>query len=180
MKTIETERLLLRSFRMEDAKAIHTLFCDSEAMRYVGMYPPVHDYEQSIERVEGWRLNDGRLAITQKDTGILMGYITINEDSEEEREDTKELGFAMISGYRKKGYMKEAATAVLSYLRQQHIHYVWACCFKENMASESLIRSIGFEFQKEGSFNSKRDQIYKTLEFRMDLSKPQGVCGLAI
>lgn len=38
---------------------------------------------------------------------MLIGYIAIQPDSEECREDTRELGFALISKYRGQGYMKE-------------------------------------------------------------------------
>ena len=61
--------------------------------------------------------------------------------------------------------MKEAVNAVLKELSRNNIVYVWACCFKENVASEKLIRSMGFEFQKEGTFDSPNE----SLEFRMKL-----------
>ena len=65
--------------------------------------------------------------------------------------------------------MKEAVNAVLKELARNNISYVWACCFKENIVSEKLIRSIGFEFQQEGIFDSQNDRKYKSLEFRMKL-----------
>ena len=79
------------------------------------------------------------------------------------------MGFALISKYRGQGYMKEAVNAVLKELSRNNIAYVWACCFKENIVSEKLIRSIGFEFQQEGIFDSPNDRKYKSLEFRMKL-----------
>lgn len=166
---IETKRLLLRRFEKSDAKEAHELFCDEEAMRMVGMFPPFARFEETEERIGKWANSKKHLAIVLKETGTLIGYIAINPDSEERREDTRELGFALISRYRGQGYMKEAVNAVLKELSRNNIAYVWACCFKENVASERLIRSMNFEFQQEGVFDSPNDRKYKSLEFRMKL-----------
>ena len=166
---IETERLILRKFNDDDVSQVHVLFCDHETMRLVGMYPPFKKFEETMERISRWSEDDRHLAITLKETGELLGYIAVNPDSEEKREDTRELGFALISGYRNKGYMKEAVLAVLDELKKDNVVYVWACCFRENHASERLIRSMGFEFQQEGVFESANDRRYDSLEFRMKL-----------
>ena len=68
--------------------------------------------------------------------------------------------------------MKEAINAVLGELEKNNIMYVWACCFKENTNSEKLIRSIGFEFQQEGIFDSPNDRRYESLEFRKTIGNP--------
>ncbi|MDD5935317.1 MAG: GNAT family N-acetyltransferase [Clostridiales bacterium] len=166
---METERLLLRHFIKNDAKEAHELFSDEEAMRMDGMYPLFTHFEETKERIDHWVNSEKHLAIVLKETGELLGYVVINPDSEEGREDTRELGFALISKYRGNGYMKEAINAVLKELSKRNIVYVWACCFKENIPSERLIRSIGFEFQQEGTFNSPNDREYESLEFRMKL-----------
>ena len=76
----------------------------------------------------------------------------------------------LLLRYFVKNDAKEAIGVVLKELAKHNIVYVWACCFKENVASERLIRSIGFEFQQEGVFNSPNDKEYESLEFRMTLS----------
>lgn len=154
---------------MEDAKAAHELFCDKEAMRLDGMYPPFTELEETEARIRCWVKSEKHLAIVLKETGELLGYIVIHPDSEEGREDTKELGFALISKCRGNGYMQEAVQAVLQELSRRKVEYVWACCFKENTASERLIRRAGFEFQQEGTFDSPNDKRYESLEFRKKL-----------
>ena len=167
---METKRLLLRQFKKRDAKEAHELFCDEEAMRFVGMYPPVTRFEETKARIQKWMKQENHLAIVLKKTDSLIGYIAVNPDSEEGREDTRELGFALISKYRGNGYMKEAIDAVLKDLaRNNNVAYVWACCFKENVNSEKLIRSMGFGLQQEGVFDSPNDRKYESLEFRITL-----------
>lgn len=165
---IETQRLVIRNFQAADAEAAHGLFSDGETMRLVGMYPAFTRLAETAERIERWKETDQHLAITLKETGELLGYIAINPDSEEGRTDTRELGFALMPRFRRKGYMKEAVRAVLDALRQNGVAYVWACCFKENTASEHLIRSMGFEFQLEGTFAAP-DKIYQSLEYRITI-----------
>ena len=97
---METKRLFLRHFVKSDAKEAHGLFCDEEAMRMVGMYPPFARFEETEERINKWVNEKRYFAIVLKETESLIGYIVINPDSEEFREDTREMGFALISKYR--------------------------------------------------------------------------------
>ena len=166
---METKRLVLRRFLKGDAGDVHGLFCEEEAMRMVGMYPPLHSMEETEERIGRWAMAEGRLAVVLKETGACIGYVAVNPDSEESRENTRELGFALRGDYRGRGYMKEALTAVLEELKEQNVRYVWACCFQENSASEKLIRAMGFEFQQEGTYDAPNDREYKSLEFRITL-----------
>lgn len=168
---LNTKRLLLRYFSKSDAMEAHELFCDDEAMRLVGMYPFFTRFEETEVRINKWIMAKRHFAIILKETGTLIGYIVINPDSEENKEDTRELGFALISRYRGQGYMKEAVNAVLKDLTGNNITYVWACCFRENVASAKLIRSLGFELRREGVFNSPNDRKYETLEFIIALRK---------
>lgn len=172
MIRIESERLVLRNFTENDVSEIHKLFCIDDAMRLVGMYPAFTDISETRKRIECWEKTDQRLAITLKASGNLLGYIAVNPDSEEQRTDTRELGFALLPQCRRKGYMREAIGAVLRDLEEQGVRYVWACCFKENSASGNLIRSMGFEFQGEGIYEAKNDRVYESMEFRIDLQEP--------
>ena len=151
MEEITTKRLVLRKICVEDALSMHELFSDEEAMRNVGMYPAFTEIEETKERIERWKENNQRLAIMVKETKNVVGYIAINPDSDENRQDTRELGFAIISKYRGNGYIKETINAVLEQLKKDSIKYVWACCFKGNIASECLIRKMGFKFQQFGT-----------------------------
>ena len=110
---METERLLLRRFTQNDVIAAHELFSDEEAMRLDGMYTPLTKTKATEDRINSWIHSEKHLAIELKETGELLGYIAIHPDSEEGREDTRELGFALISRYRGKGYMKEAISVLL-------------------------------------------------------------------
>ncbi|MFA6647922.1 MAG: GNAT family N-acetyltransferase [Candidatus Izemoplasmatales bacterium] len=100
----------------------------------------------------------------------MLGYIAVNSDSEEEREDTSELGFAMLNEYRHNGYMYEAIQAVLKQLTEEGISFVWACSFEANDASYNLIKKSGFELVNIGKFEVDNDREYDSYEFRIKLN----------
>lgn len=112
--------------------------------------------------------NDNSLAIVLKENQKVIGHISIKDDSEENRSDTKELGFVLNKNYHKKGIMSEAVNRVLEDLFSKNIRYVWACCFQDNIPSKKLIEKCGFEFIKEGTYySSSLKKLFLTYEYRI-------------
>lgn len=171
MKQLETKRLVIRDFLAEDVARAHLLFSDRETMRWLGMLPEMKTLSETEELVNEWigDCEEKRYAVVDKVTGEFIGYVAVSPDSEEDREDTRELGFATCIDCRGKGYMKEALTAVLQELKEDGIAYVWACCFKGNDASEMLIKALNFELQQEGKYTPANDKEYVSLEYRITL-----------
>lgn len=167
---IDTKRLLLRPVIPDDATALHAFFCLPEEMRLLGLAPAHTTTDQSEALVARWAEDGQHHALLLRDSGTLIGYIAIQPDSEENRPDTRELGFGLLPQWRHQGYMTEAIQGVLSMLSQQNIRYVWACCFRENTASERLIRRCGFRYIQDGFFFAPGEaREYASLEFCMKL-----------
>ncbi|RDU24593.1 GNAT family N-acetyltransferase [Anaerosacchariphilus polymeriproducens] len=167
---IETERLLIRPFIMDDVFDMHDLFILSDVMQPVGMAPAFKKIEESRERISRWIKKGIHHAIVLKGTDKVIGYIVIKPDSEDDCKDTRELGFAINPKYQHHAYMTETVKAVTEYLRVEGIRFVWACCFKDNLSSKNLIERCGFEFQNSGEYFVETEQhTYQSLEFRMDL-----------
>lgn len=168
--SIETKRLLIRPFLMDDVFDMHDLFILSEVMQPVGMAPAFTKIEDSRERISRWIKKGIHHAIVLKGTNKVIGYIAIKPDSEDSREDSRELGFALNPQYQHQAYMTETVNAVIEYLRVDGIRFVWACCFKDNLVSKNLIERCGFEFQNSGEYFVETEQhTYQSLEFRMRL-----------
>lgn len=168
---VTTNRLIIRPFMDKDLNESHRLFMLNDAMKFLGLAPAFTDIAQSKARLDEWMGDGLHHAITLKD-GSFIGYITIDPDSDEDREDTKELGFALLPEYRGNGYMKEAVLAAIDQLKQDNIRYVWACCFEGNQNSENLIKSCGFTLINNGTFYvSSEDCEYNSMEYRIDLEE---------
>ncbi len=170
---LETRRLLIRPFTVADAEDAHAFFTLEEVMQPVGMAPVHTDMEQTMARLSRWAQHGMHHALALRETGVVIGYVVVKPDSEEDREDTRELGFALHPDYQHKGYMDEAVLAILDELRRAGIRFVWACCFKDNLPSKRFIQRAGFTFQQEGAYTAEGEgKTYPSLEYRMELREP--------
>ena len=109
---IETERLILRKYTIEDFEALYEIVSDPETMQH---YPAPFD----VDRTKGWiswnleyyeKYGFGLWAVVLKETGEFIGDcgITIqNIDGEM----LPEIGYHIHKKYWRKGFGKEAAIA---------------------------------------------------------------------
>ena len=144
--TIQTDRLLLRPFALEDASMVQTLAGEKDIASTTLNLP--HPYEDGM--AEEWigthqeRYEKGEsvvLAIVLNDNRTLIGAIglEINKDN-----DRAELGYWIGKPYWNKGYCTEAARALIQHgfdvLGLVRIH---ASHFRRNPASGRVMQNIG-------------------------------------
>ena len=123
MRTLlETERLVLRLPRPEDAEAWSTATADAEVMQYIGGNGGAA--EQSIDRfLERWSANGfGQYAVERREDGAFLGRLGLlvwdtrgwRRSTLPEAGDAAEidLGWALLSRYWGQGYATEGAQAV--------------------------------------------------------------------
>ena len=143
-ETLQTERLLLRKPRMEDAPAIFEIYAqDSEVMRYLVWKP-----HKNIQETEQFLLACGQLwrtgkdfayAITLKDDGRLIGMFGIHPMIFK-----IEVGYVLARPYWSKGYMTEVLRAMIEWaFAQPDIFRVQAICDVENIASARVMEKAG-------------------------------------
>src|SRR5215831_11317292 len=113
---IETKRLLLRTFTMDDAPLIYALNSDANVTRYT--YDPVTDVGQAKEILEKIILpqyalyNHGRWAVHLKYGLEFIGWCGLKYRPERNEVD---LGYRFVSSVWGHGYATEAAHACLKY-----------------------------------------------------------------
>lgn len=113
---IETERLILRPWRMEDAQAMFDHWATDEAVTEFMIWPPHKSVDQSREIVGMWleetkRLNRYEWCIAPKETGEArgsLGVVMIDEEA-----GIVELGYCLSRECWGRGYMPEAVQAVI-------------------------------------------------------------------
>lgn len=164
---IVTSRLLLRPFAKQDIFDVFE-YCSQKGLGEMAGWR-VHKSVIQTERVlSDWIMQGHKLAITLLDSGKVIGHISIDEDSEEGRKDTRELGFVLNRNYHRKGIMSEAVNAVLDDLFHHGVLYVWACCFQDNLASKGLIEKCGFAYQQEGTYEAEEfHEKFFSYEYRL-------------
>lgn len=147
---LETERLILRKFKLEDAEEIFKNWgSDDEVTRYVrwSTHKTIEDTKEYLESVmEKYRNNEFEWALSLKDTGELIGAMGafISED------DRYEIGYNTARIHWRKGYTTEALRAVMNYLINEVGIKRFRCSHaKLNPASGAVMQKVGFKYVKD-------------------------------
>lgn len=148
--TIETERLILRPFRLSDAPALQSLAGERDIADTTMNIP--HPYEDGM--AEEWiaghesAYEDGKavtFAIVLREDGGLVGAIGLRIDR---GYDKAELGYWVGKRFWNSGYATEAASALLAFgfeeLRLNRIH---AAYLARNPSSGRVMEKAGLIFE---------------------------------
>jgi [ribosomal protein S5]-alanine N-acetyltransferase len=162
---LETNRTILRNFENKDLEDFYD-YCSQEDVGEMAGWKHHSNMLESKEVLRRNIENNNIFAIENKENGKVIGHITVNNDSENGRDDTKELGFVLNRNYHNQGIMTEVIYQVLNYLFSKEIEYVYACCFQNNNSSKRLIEKCGFTFEQEGIFYSESlNKTFKSFEY---------------
>ena len=155
---IETSRLQLRWLNSNDAAFIYRLVNDPQWLRHIGD-KQVHDldgarhYIESGPRAMYQQFGFGLNLVSLKDDGTAIGICGLLQRDSLPAAD---LGFAFLPGYRRQGYAREAAQAILHHgfttLEQQRIV---AIVNTGNQASGILLVKLGFHL--DGKIQTEAD-----------------------
>ena len=143
---IETERLLLRKPRMDDAPAIFDGWAqDQEVTRYL-TWRPHGQIEQSQEFLQAciraWE-SETRFPymITLKENGQVIGMIDPRIEGPKVG-----IGYGAARAYWGNGYVTEATRAIIEWaFRQPSIYRVYATTDVENTASRRVLEKVGMQ-----------------------------------
>jgi ribosomal-protein-alanine N-acetyltransferase len=143
---LETERLLLRPFRLDDAPDVKRLAGAREVatttLRIPHPYPDgaaemwIGGHQAGFERGESVDF-----AVVRREDGALVGAVGLELRREHDR---AELGYWIGVPFWNRGYATEAASAVLAYAFESlELNRVFACHFANNPASGRVLQKIG-------------------------------------
>lgn len=155
---IETERLTLRKFTLDDAVFMLELLNTPAWLRFIG-----DKNVRTIEEAEQYLLNGnirsyreygfGFYVVVIKETQELIGICGIVK---REGLDDIDIGFGFLPQFIGKGYGYEAASATLDYaINDLKIKRIVAIVNPENAGSIALIKKIGLQFEKMIQLSSK-------------------------
>jgi len=142
----KTKRLLLRYANEHDAAMLLTLVNQSNFIKYIGdkaIYT-LSDAKNYIEQsfsASHKHQGFGPYIITLS-SGEVVGIVGFYKRSALQHPD---LGFALLSGYEKHGYIFEAAKALLINKHTLGINQVIAITAPSNKGSQSVLLNLGFK-----------------------------------
>ncbi len=162
--TLQTERLMLRPFSLEDAPEVQRLAGDAKVAATTLVIP--HPYPDGL--AEQWIASHAEgpsltLAMEERQSGDLLGAIGLEPKTQEHR---MELGYWMRVDRWGEGFTTEAANALLDWtFSLDWIDRIEAYCMTSNPGSERVMEKAGMV--REGEFKSHfiRDDIVHDMTF---------------
>jgi RimJ/RimL family protein N-acetyltransferase len=144
---LETERLLLRPWRVSEAAIQRELWAERDARvpphRRIDAdgHPTVAELEERIRGAQPSSI--GLLAVERKAVGDVIGYCGLI-DSGQGSEGEPELAYELLRRAWGQGYATEAAWAVLDWARSSGYERLWATVWDWNTASRRVLAKVGF------------------------------------
>jgi ribosomal-protein-alanine N-acetyltransferase len=162
MKTVETDRLLLRPFVLEDADALYEeIYADEEVVRYYshgGVLTREATRQRLAENLGGWRDAElGRHAVILKASAILLGQVHLNsyvnsfwrwstEPAPTYNSLEVELAFAFGRRSWGQGYAFEACTTLIRYAFEE-LRLLLGGFYAPNLRSRNLHQRLGYRIE---------------------------------
>jgi RimJ/RimL family protein N-acetyltransferase len=155
MKTIlETDRLILREFVLDDLEDFFRMVNDPEITRYTG--DDCQTLEEARTRLEDGPFQDyrkygyGRWAGIDKTTGKVIGFAGLKYLDDVGEVD---LGYRLFKEYWGRGLATEASRAVVAYgFDKLQPKRIIGMADMENQASVRVLQKVGFTFDRFTTF----------------------------
>jgi [ribosomal protein S5]-alanine N-acetyltransferase len=167
---IETERLILRLFTIEDAAVVYELNSDPEVTRYTG--DPVKDAAHAKEILEQVILpqyalyNHGRWAVHVKLTNEFIGWCGLKNRPERAEID---LGYRFKKSAWGKGYATEAAAATIKYgFQKLQLPRIVGRAMPDNIGSLTVLEKCGMQYIGEEIVDNHPAKTYEILNPRLN------------
>ncbi len=147
MTTLVTDRLILRPLALSDAEAITAQIGNYGVSKNLARVPypyALSDAHWFLDWVNTFDERSLFVAITEKPTpDCLIGAITFEYAAEL---GNAELGYWLAQPYWNRGYMREAARAVVDHAFDgTKLGLMVSCFFNDNPNSGKVLRGVGFE-----------------------------------
>ncbi|MBC5994967.1 GNAT family N-acetyltransferase [Pontibacter cellulosilyticus] len=147
--TLTTKRLQLRLIQPADASFILQGLSDERVTKYYAVhYDTLEEVQEQMEFYEN---------LIAESTGVWWAFSLQGSDeligacgfsSVEEGHLKAEIGFWILPAYWGKGYIAEAAKAIIEYgFNEMHLNRIEAIVEGGNVQSESVLKKLGFEFE---------------------------------
>ena len=147
MKSLETERLILKMFTIEDAEELYAYARNPNVGPHAGWSPhkSVEESEEIIKQlfipVEAW-------AIHHKADDKIIGSIGLESDKYRPDANSKELGYSLAEDYWRQGIMTEAAKEVIRFgFEELGLDQIGICTGAANVRSQGVIKKCGFKYE---------------------------------
>ncbi|MFP4478970.1 MAG: GNAT family N-acetyltransferase [Candidatus Izemoplasmatales bacterium] len=176
MKILKTNRLILRSFDLNDVFDVFD-YAKREDVGPLAGWRPHGDVDETRQIVKHFIEKNDVYAIVFKEEDKVIGSLGIHFTTLGSIGEVYELGYVLHPSYHRQGIMTEAVYAALDeFFFNQNKDEIYVGHFMENAPSEKLIMKLGFEFIEDINYQSrdygkKETKIYKLTKLNYGLKK---------
>jgi putative acetyltransferase len=147
MKTIETRRLILRDFTLDDLVAFNHYATNPDVGPNAG-WKPHENLEESQKILEMFIREQEVWAIENKETKELMGSIGLHHDGTRALPTCRSIGYVLSKDFWGHGFATEATQAILNYaFEDAGLTLVTISHYPYNKRSERVIEKCGFHYE---------------------------------
>ena len=158
--TLDTPRLRLRAYRLDDFEAYASLWSEPAVVRFIGgaAFSREAAWIRFLRQIGLWHyLGFGFFAIEDRATGAFIGeagFHDLRRDLVPSLEGTMEAGWGLTQPFQGRGLAEEAMRAALAWADQHHVGSRVTCIIDpENVASLHVARKLGFFAFAQSTYN---------------------------
>ena len=168
-QVFETNRLIVRSTKKEDTDFCLDMWLDDEMGRYLSDPPREKADAYYLKWKDDVEIDDECyyfVAISKK-TGEYIGTCSTVPDKEQKHWD---IGYGIHKKYWRQGYATEMIKALIEFCEKNGAVIITASVAQKNVASNGVLKKLGFYVEKEGTFRKNgTDIIYDDYTYRLNL-----------
>lgn len=147
MKELQTERLILRSWTLEDLDDFYEYAKNDNVGPNAG-WKPHSSKEESEKILKSFIKNNEVWAIEYKENKKVIGSIGLHKDEMRTGINGKMLGYVLSEDYWSRGIMTEAAKRVMEYaFTDEKLDILSVYHFRFNDRSKGVIKKCGFKYE---------------------------------
>ncbi|RCK51189.1 GCN5 family acetyltransferase [Thalassospira profundimaris] len=147
MKTLATDRLILRNFTKNDAEDLFAYLNVPTISCFLCL--ALENIEKAAQEAEKRSKSDDYIAVCDKSSGQVIGDVF--GVAEKHEKDVFAVGWNFNPSFQGKGFAHEAASALFDHLfTEKNARHLYAYVEDTNLSSENLCKKLGM--RKEGHF----------------------------
>lgn len=159
---VNTDRLIIREFVLQDAEALYRLESDYRVVEYIpgSKLLSLNECRRQIKKYihEYRNSNLGRWPVFLKSTNEFIGVTGFRYLSSIKK---TEIGTKLIPDYWGNGYSTELGKSIINYgLMKLKLNEIIAMTDPDNIKALKSLESLGMEFLKYGYYNGNRVVYY--------------------
>lgn len=150
MNTIETDRLILRGWKIDDYLDFYE-FASDEIVAQCAGYSTIKDIEEGKDNIKSYISSNQSYAIQLKSENKVIGSIGMDDIAPDKAlKNLKQcyVKYTINSKYWGKGYAPEAFRSLIKYLfEEQNFDLIWSSHYDYNIQSKRVIEKCGLNYK---------------------------------